>query len=100
MTVGDRNPRFTLACRKQTNQKAQDEARRSPWEQSYNLSPNVMILAKPTGIGSNVRTSLHNTERCALRGSPSVKRPKSSRSPEPPCKPGAYGATGSISVLM
>ena len=30
------------------------------------------------------------------QGSPSVKRPKSSRSPEQPFKPGAYGTTASI----
>src|SRR5499427_9848524 len=58
------------------------------------------MLASHAGIDSNVRTSLHSTESCERRGSPSVKRPKSSRSPEQPCKPGAYGTTASISVLM
>jgi len=56
--------------------------------------------ASHAGTVSSELTCLSTLSSCKRKGSLSVKRLKSFRFPEPPCKPGVYGMTPSIYVPM
>src|SRR5882672_10390041 len=89
-----------LAILSHDHSKARDCQRRSLWEPSSKTSNTATLRASHAGIASNARTSLSSTGSCEPKASPNVKPPKRSRFLERPCKPGAYGTTPSISVLM
>src|SRR5215813_781784 len=85
-----------LAILSHDHSKARAGQRRSLWEPSSKTRNNATLTASHAGIASNVQTSSSTIVSCEPRACPSVKRLKSFRCPEPPCKPGAYGMTPSI----
>jgi len=59
-----------------------------------------MSIVPHAGIARNALNALSSIVSCKPKASLSVKRLKSFRFPEPPCKPGVYGMTPSIYVPM